>query len=317
MPKSLANGLRALVSAGLIGALIWMTRGRFQQIGALLASVRWEWLAIGLVVYLGVAWVLSARLQQVLAVANVYLPLGLMVRLNFIGMFFNNFLPTSTGGDLVKAYYIGKRTDVAWIAWLGVVGDRLLGSVTFLLLMLPALLLRPEDPLLGTVGWSYLLVGVAALSLVTGAVAWARRHSLRAGGPGWWQRLRPLLEIFGRGPHLVRHLGCAALLSLAAQALFVTTLFLLTRSLSLSVSFAELFLIVPLVATASMLPSINGLGVRESALVLCLERSVGREPALAVAVLLLGVLFGTSLIGGLLYAVQGDMKAQTERAKRS
>ena len=36
-----------------------------------------------------------------------------MGRLYYIGLFFNNFLPGSVGGDLVRIVYLGKITDVS------------------------------------------------------------------------------------------------------------------------------------------------------------------------------------------------------------
>ena len=34
-------------------------------------------------------------------------------RLYYIGLFFNNFLPGSVGGDVVRIYYLGKKTGVS------------------------------------------------------------------------------------------------------------------------------------------------------------------------------------------------------------
>ena len=299
------NALRVGVSIGLIALLAWWTRGRFAQVASLLAAVQPGWLAAGFIVYLAVTAALSARLQQVLSAAAVRVPWLTVTRFTFIGMLFNNFLPTATGGDVVKAYYIGKSTDVAWKAWLGVVGDRMIGSATFLLLTMAALLISPQDATLGKVGWGYVAVGVAMCIGSLGVLWWARRRLASGGAPPWCRRLQPLLTMLDQSPRLLRYLTVAALLSVGAQILFVVAIFLLARSLLLPVGLMELFLVMPLVAAASMVPSINGLGVRESALVLCLGRSVGRDPALALALLLLAVLIGTSLIGGVLYAAQG------------
>ncbi len=305
MPKPFANALRLAISLGLIGALLWVARDHMARIGALLVQVRPSWLSLALAGYLAVNGILGIRLQQVLGALGVMLPLPLLIRLSFIGMFFNNFLPTSTGGDVVKAYYIGRSADVAWIAWVGVVVDRALGSATFLLLALMALVTRPNDQLLGRIGWWYVAAGLCVGCVVIGAMVWARGMLRRGGAPAWCVRLQPLLVLMDQRSRVLGRMGLAAIWSLATQLLGVVAMLCLSRSLGLPIGLMELLLVMPLVAAASMVPSINGLGVRESALVLCLERSVGRDSALALALLLLAMLIAISLVGGVLYAVQG------------
>lgn len=304
MPKAWFQAARFVVSLGLIGLIGWWSQGRWAQIIALLATVRVGWLLAGVAVYLTVTGVLSARLQQVLIAVAVRAPFATVLRFALVGMFFNNFLPTATGGDLVKAYYLGRSTNTAWMAWFGVAVDRVLGWMTFVVLTAIALSIRPQDPLLSHIGWGYVTTGAVVVLAAAIGAAWARHQTAHGGGQRW-QRLRPILKLLTLRSATIKPLGTAFLWSLVAQASFVASLWLLTRSLSLVVGFGDLLLIVPFVATASMLPSVNGLGVRESALVLCLERSVGRESALAVAILLFVVLLVTSLIGGALYAAQG------------
>jgi len=50
-----------------------------------------------------------------------------------------------------------------------------------------------------------------------------------------------------------------------------------------------------------MIPSVGGLGVRESAIVLLFDPLVGREMAFAMSLLYLAGLFGISFIGGIVY----------------
>ena len=52
-----------------------------------------------------------------------------------------------------------------------------------------------------------------------------------------------------------------------------------------------------------MLPSLNGLGVREGAFVYFLKGDIGAGVAFAVSMLWLGVIILYSLIGGIMYLV--------------
>ncbi len=62
-------------------------------------------LAYGVVLFLG-----CLRWRVLLEAHNIKLGFARIVKLFFIGFFFNNFLPSLTGGDIVKAYYVSKET---------------------------------------------------------------------------------------------------------------------------------------------------------------------------------------------------------------
>jgi uncharacterized protein (TIRG00374 family) len=50
-----------------------------------------------------------------------------VVRLYFLGWFYNNFMPGSLGGDLLRAWYVTKHTDKKFEAVLSVFVDRIIG----------------------------------------------------------------------------------------------------------------------------------------------------------------------------------------------
>ncbi len=49
------------------------------------------------------------------------------IRLFFLGLFYNNLMPGSVGGDLVKAWYVTKHTDKRLEGVLSVFMDRVIG----------------------------------------------------------------------------------------------------------------------------------------------------------------------------------------------
>jgi hypothetical protein len=65
---------------------------------------------------------------------------------------------------------------------------------------------------------------------------------------------------------------------------------------------------MPMVSIASLLSSINGLGVREGSTVVFFGRMMGRENALAVGILMFAVLLIVSVIGGIIYALSPQFK---------
>lgn len=73
----------------------------------------------------------TLRWHSLLQGQGISIPLFSTVKINFIGLFFNTFLPSSVGGDVVKGYYVasflsGKRTEAVTT----VVLDRVLGLTT-------------------------------------------------------------------------------------------------------------------------------------------------------------------------------------------
>jgi hypothetical protein len=65
---------------------------------------------------------------------------------------------------------------------------------------------------------------------------------------------------------------------------------------------------MPIISAVSLLPSINGLGVREGSTVLFFGPIIGKENAFVVSILWFLVLFVTSIAGGLIYALSPQFK---------
>jgi len=74
-------------------------------------------------------------------------------------------------------------------------------------------------------------------------------------------------------------------------------------------------LVTPLVSVASMMPSINGLGVREGAFVIFLGEFISKESAMAVSILFLSIVLIVSFIGGVLYLFSGKLYKVPIRVK--
>jgi hypothetical protein len=100
--------------------------------------------------------------------------------------------------------------------------------------------------------------------------------------------------------HKVRSL-CIILLSFVAHLCTITTVYILARGINLDITIFHLLPRIPLIMICGMLPSINGLGVREGAYVLLLGGIVGREKAFALSILWLAVAMSLSLLGGLIH----------------
>jgi uncharacterized protein (TIRG00374 family) len=100
----------------------------------LVRSARPLYLLLALLVipltYLLTTW----RWHMLLGAMEIYIGLWRTFVLNMVGAFYNTFMPGSTGGDLIKAYYASKHTPHRVRAILSVIVDRVLGLLALVIL---------------------------------------------------------------------------------------------------------------------------------------------------------------------------------------
>src|SRR5438477_9264344 len=128
-----------------VGLLYWVYHDpkKLGEMRQAIAHARLEWLAAGIVAYLVVEIAAAFRWQILLKVQGIRLTLPRLWGLFLIGMFYNQFLPGGTGGDIIKSYLIFKETaDKKAGALLAVVFDRLIGLVALVAITVTLISLR-------------------------------------------------------------------------------------------------------------------------------------------------------------------------------
>ena len=118
----------AVVLCGIIAGIVWISREqRWNRLGEIFRQMNIGIFAgvLGLFVFsqiiVGIRWWLLLRSQR------IFMNLWAVVRLYFLGWFYNNFMPGSLGGDLLRAWYVTKHTDKKFEAVLSVFVDRIIG----------------------------------------------------------------------------------------------------------------------------------------------------------------------------------------------
>lgn len=106
MKKYLKLALKILVSGG---ALLWVfSKVDLEETRKLLLSAQWGWLVLA-VLFFNFSKILSAfRLNNFFRDLGFHLTERMNLRLNYIGMFYNLFLPGGVGGDGYKVYLLNK-----------------------------------------------------------------------------------------------------------------------------------------------------------------------------------------------------------------
>lgn len=317
MKKSISVVLKVLVSIFFITLLLWLMRGNIKQISVLLKSTKIWLFCIGFLLYFIAAILGAYRLKKVLTVQDIHLPLKDVARLTLIGLFFTNFMPTAVGGDIVKAYYMVKMTNKKLESFTSIFVDRLIGLFSFISLAAIALIFYGNNIENRLVVWMVFAMLVASLLAITVLLNKNIAKRLRFIVTTLrFVKLDAKLKRVYEAITSYRHHGKIAIqsfcISVSCQIMTIFTIYLLAKSISVNVSPMVLFLVVPIITVASMLPSLNGLGIREGAYVYFLGGIVGHEQALAISLLWLALFLGVSLFGGAVYLLWGHRLGKIE-----
>jgi uncharacterized membrane protein YbhN (UPF0104 family) len=264
-----------------------------------------------LVVALGFAqiFLFAARWQRVGRICGAPLSWNANLRLIFIGLFFNQTLPSSVGGDAMRVWLSARAGVPASRAFSSVALDRLVALIVLLGLSLATLPLFDDlvgDAVLRHSLAALLAIGAAAfVFLLTGGSALAK----------WlkgWRITAPLGAIAADLRRLfLQSTGLiAATLSLVTHLLSVAIVLLIAKGLGIGLSAGAALVLVPPILLVLVIPvTVAGWGLRESAMVVALAQvHIAAPDALAIS-LLFGLLqIVVSLPGAVLWLQQREDK---------
>jgi uncharacterized membrane protein YbhN (UPF0104 family) len=304
--------------AATVALMAYALRGvAWGEFRSLLEHADWRWWIVGQTVGVASQVVGGVRWAALARPLGFALSRGSFVWRFFEGSFFSLCLPSSIGGDVVKAYRLGDSTPRRLLAACSVLADRLTGVSALGVLAVTALLVtRLGLGPIATLAVAAVLLGCAMLVFRLAVGSIDRILGLLREGSSAREFVARLLP-YQQRPSLMSQ---ALAWSLIVQMGGAMTVAFLARSLGIVQPLTVWFIVVPLVSLAIVLPvSINGIGLRESALVTLLAPyGVAREPAVAVGLLWLTSQVIMGLIGGVLFllarrAVSAATSAGDER----
>ena len=121
----------AFVATGVILAIVWAGQ---QQRWRKLTEINPGIFACSLGIFIIAQIIVGLRWWLLLRSQSIFIPFFSAVRLHFLGLFYNNCMPGSVGGDLVRAWYVTKHTDKRFEAALCVFVDRAIGLLSTLVI---------------------------------------------------------------------------------------------------------------------------------------------------------------------------------------
>jgi uncharacterized protein (TIRG00374 family) len=235
------------------------------------------WWTAGICVTVAAILLSAYKWRLVLIAQGTDVPLSKLTGAYFIGLFFNNFLPSSMGGDAYRAYDVSTFTKRKHSAVASVIAERILAAVALGTMAGLGLLLGYKEA--GKfAGWIAVVLigcfGILFASVNVDKVIYLGDRIRRFRD----SRLRGKLSEFGdalKAPVDDKEtLMSVLLLSIAFQVCVILVNVAVFRALKVDVPLRYFFIFVPLIMALGMLPvSINGWGIQEGAYILFFSRA--------------------------------------------
>ncbi len=312
MMSHLKTVLKAVVSLGLLGYLIYLADPI--KILEVLDQVWYEngiiYLSIATGLFLLSLLLLSFRWQILVSGYGLKIPTRLLFKYYLIGLFFNNFLPTSIGGDVLRIHNLIQSSGDRTVSFASVMTERLLGISSTLILAIISIILLPEE--FSNNLLLYIVLGMIVLVVLFFAVAFSKKLAAPI------DKLTMKLTLFRLGERIQKFLDAIRFyselkiiyvkilaVSLLGQVLIIIKVYCLGLALGIEVNLIYMFLVVPITIILSMMPSINGIGFRDGGYVILLAKvGVSKAAALSLSFLTLFIPILISISGGILFMLQ-------------
>ena len=310
--------LRFIVSFSLMGGILYYFRAQLPTVFLYLKAVESAYFVLAILVFFTGLLAVAYRLRFVIQVHGTKLSVSAAYYANLIGLFFNNVLPSTVGGEMVKAYYLYKDSNGSVTVFSAVVVDRLFGLVTMLIISISSIffldIAQGSHKIMGTI------VILTAVTITLAVFIFNKKIV-----DGLCQLHIPLLpavflekirEVYRAMYEYREHKGiirnCISL-TILGQISFIVVNFLLATSLSIDIPIGFFFFFVPILLIMGVAPSVNGIGVREATFLFYLTEFTTPEKALALSLLTTFFMIFIGILCGIIYAFKGGINSNIER----
>lgn len=295
MKKYFGISLKIIVSFALITYLYFTND--FSQIIPAFSNVDLFYFSLSLS-FIVLNYIFSSLRWKYL-VLNSKVKFSYMVKLYFIGSFFNNFLPTSIGGDAYKILKLGQKIESKTDAFTATFLERFIGMIALLLISIFGLISFKQIDSLSFLGVFILIISAFILFLLF--------------YPKFTFRPKILTKIFGlidkvhssfmKYKTYPRILIFSFVSSIFVQLFSVLSQLFIFKSISVDIPFNFALFAFPIIFLSGYaIPSVNGIGSQE-VLYTAFFTDLGIAVPLIIASSFLYHIARLliSLIGGLLY----------------
>ena len=277
-----------------------------QKVWQVLKSLNLWILLLGLIMYWISQLIFVLRWQVLLKAQSIQIGYWPTVRLHLLGLFYNNCLPSSVGGDLLRAWYVTKHTDKKFEAAISVFVDRAIGLLGLVLMAFVGFCFLPKQGTkqlvdfannlhltdkLYAARWYFLAFSAAVILILTAILIIPRTRTaflhffsaLKQKLSLVFLKLRKAVIVYwGKKTALL----IALMLTFLCQGIFITALVLIGKNIHLGAPVRYYYIFIPISWVLGTLPiSPGGVGVVEGVLRLLFSQVSGvlQENAIALA----------------------------------
>ena len=302
-----------------IALILWITQGvALDSVFAVITESSASLLILAFSLFFVGYMIAAFRWRTLIRVQDGDAPIFFLVRSFMVALFFNNFLPSTVGGDVVRMYDSWRLGNTKSDAVTVVLVDRFLGVIVLFCFALLALVfdetVASEVPFIT----AWVAAGLAGMGIATWLVLKipvSITQRLSSAKSGVMARIGGILEKVHRSFQTYRQARSAVLralgLSVLLQVNVVVHFILVARAVGIDIPAESMFLIIPVAVFVMMVPiSINAIGVREAVFVFLLSLyGVQSVEALAFAWIAYGFTLLQGVLGGIMFALRRERRA--------
>ncbi|MDD5623054.1 MAG: lysylphosphatidylglycerol synthase transmembrane domain-containing protein [Actinomycetota bacterium] len=319
--KTLLLILRIAISASLIVYLVSTRIESFSDVIEILKSSNKFLLLLSLSTHALGTYITAVRWKILLNTQEVRLSNTTLSVTVLIGSFFNNFLPTSIGGDVFRAYDASKKGNISLGSSASVIlVERFSGVVSAATYAIIALFLG-----FTAIGHQSIIVPIIIFFVVTLILALLIINPSLFRFDKITRKFRFMRKIADKLSNFYNTLVSfkkykvvlieVLAFSFLLQFSVILNYWLASMALGIDLSLTAFIFIVPIVAVIAMLPiSIGGIGLRENSLVIIMvAMGVNNEKAALCSLLILFMLIIMGIIGGITYIVRPYFEKRSKK----
>ncbi len=299
--------LKFIVSFGLI-AYILIYRTSIKDILKALGGANLFWILISFSLHALGLLISAYRWQILIRAQGDSVPLGFLAKSYLVSSFFNNFLPTRIGGDVVRIWDGSRYSRSLVKSSAVIVVERLTGIIVLLTFALVASLIRLEMAQQIPVVWVSLLLGILGLFLIAlFFTPFSKKMLERIPDKGIFQKIKPKVFTFRDTALIYRdkksYFFQALFWALLLQVNVILHYYLIGKALHLDIYLIDYFIFIPIVHLILIIPiTISGFGLREGTYIE-IFKFYGISASAAVSFSLLDAIFqlAVGLVGAIIY----------------
>jgi len=298
---------RFMIGFGLLYFLFW--KMDTSKIIEILKQTDLIFIVLASILFLSAIVVVSWRWKLLLSAHSIAIPFHKTVAYYLVGFFFNNFLPTVIGLDLIRAVYASNNYGKKAECFASVISEKVIGLLAILLLgvlWLPFYIMKDRFIL-------FIFLGLLLLTIlfIIGIFLFLKREILRKSA--WLFKIKFLLKLKVKIKNLYGALYYyrrrkpavfwALLLSFLFQIILITMVFFIGRALLIRIPYYYYLAFILVINIGSMIPvTPNGIGIRESLYVYLFSLAgVESSQSILISIIYFGIVMLISLSGGVIF----------------